>query len=223
MREGECSLIPWLGLRLLVRLHVLDWEHHKCVSIFFSPSSWHRMARVGWSWAFSFPSSVRLWWVSLPWKQALLGRTSCSLFKLFFFFSCQKPKGVLPPYLLREFGQGARGKSPPVIGSLWSCDSQLPVYTDLPVVHQFSSDFPTQHSLPWSFPHSAWTPCIYLFLRSWGHWCDLCLLFSGISQIPRVDDFSDFPDFHLLEWSGSLQVHYIRNWKPEVHHLNVNF
>lgn len=93
MREGECSLIPWLGLRLLVSLHVLDWEHHKCVSIFFSLSSWHRMARVGWCWAFSFPSSVRLWWVTLPWKQALLGRTSSSPFKLFFIFTCQKPKG----------------------------------------------------------------------------------------------------------------------------------
>lgn len=156
-------------------------------------------------------------------KASLARKNQLLSIQVVLFLFLPEAQGVLPPYLLREFGQGPRGKSPPVIGSLWSCGSQLPVYTDLPVVHQFSSDFPTQHSLPWSFPHSAWTPCIYLFLRSWGHWCDLCLLFSGISQIPRVDDFSDFPDFHLLEWSGSLQVHYIRNWKPEVHHLNVNF
>lgn len=131
------------------------------------------MARVGWSWVFSFPRSVRLWLISLPWKQDLLGRTNCSLFQMVpFFLSFQKPEVVFLQYLLWECGQGPGGKSHHMSGH--SCDwVSLELWLTAVCLHWASSNssilfrFSTQHGFPWNFSHSAWTHCIPLFLQSW--------------------------------------------------------
>lgn len=81
-REGEVFYSLWLGLSLSASL-CLRTVNFACGSqfLFFLPM-WDRMTRGDWVWVFPFAGSIRqfrLWFISLPWRQALL-RLECSGF-----------------------------------------------------------------------------------------------------------------------------------------------